>query len=70
MNFCISTVAYFESLGFDTTEWRKSTDGTKAIAHDRFIKILVPNYSTDINIQTLVCPSDELDALLSSEEWA
>ena len=50
INFCIATVVYFESIGFDTTDWRKSTDGIKAIAHDRFIKILVPYYLTDGNI--------------------
>ena len=69
MNFCISTIEYFNSLGFDTTDWRKSIDGTKAIAHDRFIKILIPEYLSDVNIVTLQCPSAELDTLLNGEEW-
>ena len=69
MNFCIATMEYFNTLGFDTTDWRKSINGTKAIAHDRFVKILVPNYSTDVNITTLQCPSVELDTILNSEEW-
>lgn len=69
MEFCISTVSYFESIGFDTTGWRKSSDGTKAIVHDRFIKILIPSYLTNVNIQTYVCPSDEFDTLLDSPEW-
>ena len=69
MNFCIATVEYFNTLGFDTTYWRKSIDGTKSIAHDRFIKILVPEYLSDGNITTYQCPSVELDEVLNSEEW-
>ena len=70
MKFCITTVTYFKSIGFDTTNWRKSVDGTKAIVHDRFIKVIVPEYLTDANIATYECPSDELDALLSNSEWS
>ena len=69
MNFCIATIEHFESIGFDTTNWRKSIDGTKAIAHDRFIKILIPSYLTDVNITTYQYPSAELDTILNSEEW-
>ena len=69
MKFCIATIEYFKLIGFDTTDWRKSIDGTKAIAHDRFIKILVPEYLSDVNITTYQCPSNELDEVLNSEEW-
>ena len=69
MNFCIAIIKYFESIGFDTTDWRKSVDGTKAIVHDRFIKILIPSYLTDKNITTYQYPSAELDNILNSEEW-
>ena len=69
MNFCISEISYFNSLGFDTTDWRKSIDGTKAIVHDRFIKILAPNYLIDVNITTYQCPSIELDEVLNSINW-
>ena len=69
MNFCIATIEYFTSLGFDTIDWRKSVDGTKAIAHDRFIEKLVPNYLEDENITTYQCPSEELDTLLKNKEW-
>lgn len=69
MNFCISTVEYFESIGFSTIGWRKSIDGTKAIAHDRFVKVLIPEYLTDENIATYQCPSAELDNILNSNEW-
>ena len=69
MNFCVATVEYFTSIGFDTEGWRTSTDGLQAIAHDRFIKVLLPSYKSDANIQTFVCPSDELDNLLNSAEW-
>jgi hypothetical protein len=69
MKFCIALVTYFNQIGFDTTDWRKSIDGTKAICHDEFIKVLVPGYLTDANITTYECPSDELEALLNGVDW-
>lgn len=69
MNFCIATIEYFNSLGFDTTDWRKSVDETKAIAHENFIKVLIPDIDSDVNITTYQCPSTELDTILNSTEW-
>jgi hypothetical protein len=70
MKFVIGTVEYFNSKGFDTKEWRKSVDGIKAIAHEAFIKTLIPDMESDVNLQLLVCPSSELSDLLNSEDWA
>lgn len=69
MKFVIATITYFNNIGFDTADWRKSIDGTKAIVHENFVKVLLPSVETDINVQVLTCPSAELDALLNSEEW-
>jgi hypothetical protein len=69
MKFCIGTVEYFESIGFDTSDWRKSTDGTKVIAHENFVKILIPNPENDANLTIYNCPSDELNEILNSTEW-
>jgi hypothetical protein len=69
MYFCIGTVMYFNSIGFNTTDWRHSVDGTKVIVHDKFIKVLIPNYVTDTSISVFACPSEELDSILNSEEW-
>ena len=41
MYFCIATVAFWRSVGFDTTYWRTSTDGLKAICHAKFAQTLV-----------------------------
>lgn len=69
MKFIISTIEYFNSIGFDTTNWRKSIDGTKAIAHENFVKVLIPNIESDVNLQVYTCPSQELETLLNSSEW-
>lgn len=69
MNFCIATLEYFNSIGFDTSTWRKSIDGIKAIAHASFIEIIIPNIKSNVNIQVYTSPSIELDNLLNSSEW-
>lgn len=69
MKFCIALVTYWQSVGFDTTNWRKSVDGTKAIVHEGYVKVLVPDYETNPNITIYNCPSTELDTLLNSSEW-
>lgn len=33
MTFAIGKTDYYQSLGFDTTHWRKSLDGTQAVVH-------------------------------------
>lgn len=67
MIFCIGLVEYFNSIGFDTTDWRKSVDGTKAIVHENFVKVLIPE--GDANLTYYAYPSVELDDLLNSPEW-
>jgi hypothetical protein len=69
MNFCIGTVVYFNSIGFDTSIWRKSIDGTKTIVHAAFVKILIPDIENDTNLQIYMSPSAELKTLLNSPEW-
>jgi hypothetical protein len=69
MQFCIGLVSYFKSIGFDTTDWRKNIDGSKAIVHEKFVSVLIPIVENDTNLQVLICPSTELDNLLNSPEW-
>lgn len=67
MRFCIANVEYFETVGFDTTDWRKSVDGTKAIVHYNYVKVLIPE--SDVNLTLYSYPSVELDTILNSPEW-
>lgn len=67
MRFCIASVEYFNSIGFDTTDWRKSVDNTKAIVHENFVKVLIPE--GDVNLTYYFYPSVELDTILNSPEW-
>ena len=42
MDFCIATVAFWQSHGFDTSNWRKSIDGTLALVH-RHMRRMMPD---------------------------
>lgn len=65
IKFAIAEVSYLKSIGFDTLNWRKSADGTKAMAHAEFILSLAsPDKVTVYDV-----PSNEFKALLSSPEW-
>lgn len=70
MKFCIASVSYWQEHGFDCTDWRKSVDGIKAIVHEEYALTLIPNIEADSNVQIYTCPSNELDTLLNSSEWA
>jgi hypothetical protein len=70
MEFAISTIDYFTSKGFDTTKWRKSSDGTKALVHLEYAMTLIPNARNDNNILIAESPSQGFTNLLNSAEWA
>ena len=58
MKFSIATVAFWQSVGFDTTNWRKSIDGTKALVHAKFASVLVD--LDNENVITLDVDSENL----------
>lgn len=65
MKFAIGDLEYFNSLGFNTEHWRKSVDGTKAMAHSEFVLTLANKEQLEIyDIQ-----SESFRALLASPEW-
>ncbi len=68
MEFCIATVAYWQSVGFDCTNWRKSVDGTKTMVHSEYARVLV-DVKDNPNIATYLAPSLEFTELLNSPEW-
>lgn len=66
MKFAIGDLEYFNSLGFNTTHWRKSVDGTKAMAHSEFVLTLADKEQLEIyDIQ-----GEDFRALLASPEWS
>jgi hypothetical protein len=65
MNFSISTILFWESVGFDTTNWRKSTDGLKALVHDKYARTLVDLGNE--NVLTLDVDSDEFKTIIQNE---
>lgn len=65
MKFAISNLSYYDSLGFNTEHWRKSVDGTKAMAHSEFVLTLADKEQLEIyDIQ-----SKSFKELLASPEW-
>lgn len=65
MKFAIGDLEYFNSLGFNTEHWRKSVDGTKAMAHAEFVLTLANKNELEIyDIQ-----DEDFRALLASPEW-
>ena len=70
MDFCIATVAFWQSHGFDTSNWRKSIDGTLALVHRTYAEVLVPDMVEREDVQVYRAPSAELDGVLGSEEWS
>ena len=65
MKFSIATVAFWQSVGFDTTNWRKSIDGTKALVHDKFASALVD--LNNENVITLDVDSEEFKQIINEE---
>ena len=65
MKFAIGDLEYFNSLGFNTEHWRKSVDGTKAMAHSEFVLALADKNQLEIyDIQ-----GESFRTLLASPEW-
>lgn len=69
MKFVIAETNYLESGGFDTTDWRKSLDGTKSLGHIEWIRVLLPDVLTNANCTVYDAESDEFQALLKGLEW-
>lgn len=65
MKFSIATVEFWQSVGFDTTNWRKSIDGTKALVHDKFARVLVD--LDNENVITLDVDSEEFKQIINEE---
>ena len=66
MRFAIAPTQYFHDLGFDTTHWRKSLDGSKAICHAEFALTL----GSKNNMEIYEHNSKELQEILQGEEWS
>ena len=67
MNFVVSTVEFFESLGFNTRYWRKSLDESKTICHLEYAEILVHDLENNENVTILT--TEEARELMATSEW-
>ncbi len=69
MKFCIATVAYWSSKGYDTSNWRKNVDGTKAVCHLEYAEILSKNLDDNPNVQIYDLIDPQFKLMMGSEEW-
>ena len=67
MKFVISTVEFFESLGFNTKYWRKSLDESETICHLEYAEILVHDLENNDNVDVLT--TEEARDLMATSEW-
>lgn len=69
MKVAIASVPFWESLGFNTTEWRKSLDGSLAMCHLEYAEM----FATNIETNTAVTIYDRIDpdfqTLINSPAW-
>lgn len=65
MRFSVATISFWQSVGFDTTDWRTSTDGTKAMCHDKFARTLVDDDNP--SVQTYDIDSTEFKKIIETE---
>ncbi|WP_203334368.1 hypothetical protein [Planococcus beigongshangi] len=66
MRFCIATIAFWQAVGFDTEYWRTSTDGTKAMCHDKFAQTLV-DIDKNPNVETFDIDSEAFQRVIEDE---
>ena len=65
MNFAIGNTEYYNSLGFNTTHWRKSLDGTQSVVHFDTVQFLA-----DESEITVYRHDDEtFREVMMSKEW-
>lgn len=69
MKFAIATVAFWEALGYDTANWRKSNDGNQAITDLKYAEILGVNLAENPEVEIYFGDSTELTNLLASGAW-
>ena len=69
MKFAIATVAFWEALGYDTANWRKSNDGNQAITELKYAEILGVNLAENPQVKIYFGDNPELIRLLDSEAW-
>lgn len=65
MNFAIGNTEYYDSLGFDTSHWRKSLDGTQSVVHYDTVQFLVD----ESEIMVYRHDDEAFREVMMSKEW-
>ena len=65
MNFAIGKTDYFNKIGFDTTNWRKSLDGTLSVVRYDTVQFLVD----ELQITLYRHDDKAFKDVMMSEEW-
>ena len=70
MKFCIATISYWESKGYNPVNWRKSLDNTKALCHLEYAEILAKGLEGNENVQIYDVIDEQFQSILASAEWS
>lgn len=65
MNFAIGNTEYYDSLGFDTTHWRKSLDGTQSVVHYDTVQFI----ADESEIMLYRHDDDTFKDVMMSKDW-
>ena len=65
MNFAIGNTEYYDSLGFDTTHWRKSLDGAQSVVHYDTVQFLADESEVAIYRHD----DEAFKEVMMSKEW-
>lgn len=69
MRIAVASVPFWESLGFSTTEWRKSLDGSHALCHLEYAQTLATHLEANPAVTVYDRTDPNFQALLNSPEW-
>jgi hypothetical protein len=67
MRFCISTIDFWNSIGFNVSNWRKSSNGLKALCHDKFAEVLIENIEDNEDIEIYNIDDESFIQILDDE---
>ena len=66
MKFVYGLASYLESVGFDTTHFRRSEDGLFVICHDKYVEKLV-SVNGNPNLKVYDSESEEFKNLIADQ---
>lgn len=64
MKFVFALIEDFHSVGMSTDDFRKSTDGTMALCHDKWAMVCHPTIESDTRFSILTHGTEEFSQMI------